>query len=138
EARGEYFKLLPQDDLLAPDCLERQVAVFDNDTPGSIGMVFGARTVIDSNGRILLRRASFGRRRRVIRSREVIRKCALRGTNLIGEPGNIMLRRTLLEKAAAFDARNPYVVDLDYWFRVLQWTDAYYDPATTSAFRVSA
>jgi hypothetical protein len=48
-----------------------------------------------------------------------------------------MLRRTLLEQVGEFDARNPYVVDLDYWFRVLQWTNAYYDPVTTSAFRIS-
>ncbi|TLY52775.1 MAG: glycosyltransferase family 2 protein [Gammaproteobacteria bacterium] len=62
EARGTYFKLMPQDDLLAPDCLARQLAVFEQDTEHRIAMAFGARDVIDAGGRKILRRATFGER----------------------------------------------------------------------------
>jgi glycosyltransferase involved in cell wall biosynthesis len=61
EARGRYFKLLPQDDLLAQECLARQVEVFERDTAQRIALVFGAREVVGTNGKKLLRRAVFGK-----------------------------------------------------------------------------
>src|SRR5512134_2699028 len=43
-ARGRYFKLLPQDDVLVADCLERQVAVLEQDDERRLALVFCART----------------------------------------------------------------------------------------------
>lgn len=54
EARGRYFKLLPQDDLIVSNCLESQVAVLEADTEESIALVFCARTIIDSLGNTIM------------------------------------------------------------------------------------
>src|SRR5690242_10061173 len=51
EARGKYFKLLPHDDLLTPNCLERQVSVLEDDASERLAFVFCARRIIDSRGR---------------------------------------------------------------------------------------
>lgn len=136
-ARGRYFKLLPQDDLLAPDCLARQIAVFEADTANALSLVFCARRIIDGRGRRLLRRGYPSRRAGRLAARHVLRRCIRRGTNLVGEPGAVLLRTALARKVGDFDASLPYVIDLDYWFRVLLHGDAYYLPENLASFRIS-
>ncbi len=136
-AQGEYFKLLPHDDLLHPRCLERQVAVLDTDRDERIALVFSAREVLGPDGRVLTRRGYPGGHERTIDGSVVMRSCVRRGTNLIGEPGAVLFRKSLADKIGAFDATNPYVIDLDYWFRLLAHGDAYFCAETLAGFRVS-
>jgi GT2 family glycosyltransferase len=60
------------------------------------------------------------------------------GSNIIGEPGNVLLRRDQVRRIGKFDGTYGYVIDLDYWFRALQLGDAYYLPVLLSTFRISA
>lgn len=136
-ARGSHFKLLPHDDLLHPRCLESQVAILDADTDEKIALVFSARNVLGPDGRILTRRSYSGGREGCITSSSVMRACVRRGTNLLGEPGAVMFRKSLADKIGTFDATNPYVIDLDYWFRLLAHGDAYFCTDTLASFRVS-
>ncbi len=136
EARGKYIKLLPQDDLLAPDCLAQQAALLDADADEHIALVFCARRVVLPDGRTLMRRR-YPARTGLLDGQAVINRCIRGGTNLIGEPGCGLYRRSLAERIGGFDAVNPYVVDLDYWFRLLRHGQAYYVDAPLSAFRVS-
>lgn len=136
-AQGKYYKLLPHDDLLAIDCLEKQVMVLEADLAEDIALVFGSRKIIDPDGRVLmtrgLPRAKTGR----INSFSMIRRAVRSGANPIGEPGNGLFRSALIEKAGLYDASYPYLVDLDYWFRILLYGDAYYSAEQTSSFRIS-
>ncbi|WP_394756016.1 glycosyltransferase family 2 protein [Rhodoferax sp.] len=136
-AHGKYFKLLPHDDLLAPDCLEKQVAVLENDPAGQIALVFGSRNIIDTEGRVLMRRGLARQATGRIESGALVKRCIRAGSNLIGEPGNGLVRHEIIKKVGTYDASHPYLVDLDYWFRVLAHGDAYYTATQTSAFRVS-
>jgi glycosyltransferase involved in cell wall biosynthesis len=138
EARGRYFKLLPHDDLLAPDCLKQQVALLEADTDEQIALVFSARTIIDAAGRCIMTRnyphCQGGR----ISSYSVLQSCLRRGTNLIGEPAGVLFRKPLADAIGGFDASIGYVVDLDYWFRLLLRGDAFYLPEKLASFRISA
>jgi glycosyltransferase involved in cell wall biosynthesis len=136
-AQGKYFKLLPHDDLLGVDCLRQQVAILEADAGRAIALVFGARSVIDPQGRTLGTRRFAGDRPARIAGIELARRCVRAGTNLIGEPGNALFRRELVEQVGRYDATYPYLVDLDYWFRILLHGDAYYDPQPSSSFRLS-
>lgn len=136
-AQGTYFKLLPHDDLLHPRCLERQVAVLEADPSERFALVFCARIVLGPDGRTLTRRGYPGRVEGTIPARKVMGSCVRRGTNLLGEPGAVLMRRSLANRVGAFDATNPYVIDLDYWFRLLAHGDAYYIDDTLASFRVS-
>lgn len=135
-ARGQYFKLLPHDDLLTPTCLAEQVAIFAADTEQHIALVFGARNIIDPAGRVIMRRGLPATRAGRIGGAQLIRRCVRAGTNLIGEPGNGLFRRSLIAAVGLYDARYAYVVDLDYWFRILLHGDAYYTNTQSSCFRV--
>lgn len=137
EARGTYFKLLPHDDVLHPACLQRQVGAFCADHEQGISLVFSAREVLGPEGQLLTRRGYPGAREGRLQAREVMGACVRRGTNLLGEPGAVLIRKSLTNKVGLFDATFPYVIDLDYWFRLLRYGDAYYCQDALAGFRVS-
>jgi glycosyltransferase involved in cell wall biosynthesis len=136
-ARGRYFKLLPQDDLLAPECLARQVAVLEADQSERLALVFCARMIIDGNARAIMARGYPSHDAGPISGPCVIRTCIRRGTNLVGEPAAVLFRTSLARRVGNFDATIGYIVDLDYWFRLLLQGDAHYLPETLASFRVS-
>lgn len=136
-AQGKYFKLLPHDDLLHPRCLERQIAVLDSDQIEGVALVFSARDVLSPGGSVLTHRGYPNGREGPIDRNVVRRACVRRGTNLLGEPGAILFRKSLADRIGVFDATNPYVIDLDYWFRLLAHGDAYYCSERLASFRVS-
>lgn len=136
-ASGKYFKLLPHDDLLAKDCLANQVAVLEKDRSGEIALVFGSRQIIDPQDRVLMTRGLGRDPAGRLDKHGLIKRCIRAGTNLIGEPGNGLFRRELIAQVGAYDASYPYLVDLDYWFRILAHGDAYYTSVQTTSFRVS-
>jgi glycosyltransferase involved in cell wall biosynthesis len=137
ESQGRYVKLLPQDDILASTCLAQQAAVLDQDDDKRIALVFCARTIIDAKGGKLMSRGFPGGRKGTIRGRQLIRRSLCLGSNLIGEPGSVLFRREFAVDAGFFDASDPYVIDLDYWFRLLLRGDGYYLPEKLVSFRIS-
>ena len=136
-ARGTYIKLLPQDDLLQPGSLAAQVAVLAGDCDERVALAFGAREIIDDGGRVLARRGLKGVPTGRIAAATLRRACVRRGTNVIGEPGAVLFRRSLAQRIGGFDGQQGYVIDLDYWLRLLAHGDAWYSDATVSAFRVA-
>jgi glycosyltransferase involved in cell wall biosynthesis len=137
EARGEFIKLLPQDDVLHPDCLRKQVEIFDNPANSSIVLTSCSRNIIDANGRILLRR-TFRNRRGRIPGLRAVRTCVRSGTNLIGEPAAVLMRSDILPRVGLFDAANFYVIDLDLWARILRYGDLFVLPEPLCSFRVAS
>lgn len=137
-ATGTYVKLLPQDDTLHAGALERQIAVLEADAERSIALVFGAREVIDARDRVIARRGLRGTRSGRVPAAALRRLCVRKGTNVIGEPGAVLFRRELAQKIGPFDAAQPYVIDLDYWLRLLAHGDGWYLEEPVSTFRVSS
>lgn len=136
-ARGRYFKLLPHDDLIAPDCLARQVAALEADPDERLALVFCARRIIDSRSRAVMTRRYPRSSGGVIPARAAVRSCIRSGANLLGEPGGVLFRTALGRRVGAFDASLRIVTDLDYWVRLLLHGDAYYLPERLASFRVS-
>jgi glycosyltransferase involved in cell wall biosynthesis len=137
EARGRYVKLLPQDDALAPDCLEKQVSALERDTNERLAFVFCARKIIDVKGRERMTRGLPAGKQGVVTARALIKSCLRNGTNVIGEPGGVLFRAATAREVGGFDATDPYLIDLDYWFRLLLKGEAYYIPERLVSFRVS-
>jgi glycosyltransferase involved in cell wall biosynthesis len=121
EARGEFIKLLPQDDVLHPDCLRKQVEIFDNPANSSVVLACCSRNRL---GRIQGLRAVC----------ESVRS----GTNLIGEPGAVLMKADILPRAGLFSAADFYVIDLDLWARILLYGDLFVLPEPLCSFRVAS
>ena len=136
EAQGSYIKILPQDDLLHPGCLQSQVEAFERDEKGALALVYCARQIIGPSGRVHMRRSA-GRSTQISTGAEIARRTARLGTNPIGEPGAVLFRRSAARAAGAFNGEHPFVIDIDYWLRLLRFGDALYMPDALASFRLS-
>ena len=137
-ARGRFIKILPHDDTLERHCLKDQVEILLADQMERLSLVFCARNIVSKEGKVLAKRHLRGVGTGEIAARRLIRLCVRRGTNLIGEPGAVMFRASAACVSGNVNGTIPYVIDLDYWVRLLDHGDAYYIDSPLSSFRVSA
>lgn len=134
-ARGRYIKVLPGDDTLYPECLERQMAVLEDARNRDVVLAYCARDIIDSTGRKVMRAKFPGHGR--IKAASLVRRTVRHGTNIIGEPGAVLFRADAARRTGGFDASLGFVTDLDYWLRLLQLGDAWAIGAALCTFRLS-
>lgn len=132
EARGRYVKFVFGDDCLAaPDALARWCELLDRHPEASLAA--SARLIID--GRSALTGVwDDWREPGEHAGPRVIARCLAADKNLIGEPTAVMFRRA--SAARGFDPRLRQIVDLEYWFHLLQHGSFVYEPTPLCAFRV--
>lgn len=135
-ASAPYVKLLPQDDIVYPGNLEAQVAVMQARPATSFVAV--RRDVIGADGTVLLKDRGLsnlcGDVDLVSGSRRIVRS----GGNQFGEGAGVLFRKDAATSVGSFDGSSGYVIDVDYWLRLLRWGPAYGLCETLAAFRVSA
>jgi glycosyltransferase involved in cell wall biosynthesis len=129
---GDAVKVLPADDLLSPECIERQVAILEQH-PG-VGFVAAQKNIIGTTGQ----RRPYGARlpegpfyRRTLHDRMMRSPM-----NFLGEPGAMLIRRTSIDQVGGFDPSFSYYPDLDYWVRLLAVADGYYLHGADYFYRV--
>ncbi|OFZ36033.1 MAG: hypothetical protein A2504_03245 [Bdellovibrionales bacterium RIFOXYD12_FULL_39_22] len=137
EIRGKYYKLLPADDLLLPDCIEKQVAILENPKFNNISLVCGHRDIIGPTGKTILKLKN-PLAKGTNSARTALKKCIYRGTNIFGEPGNIMIRSELITKTHGYTDKYNFVIDLDFYLQILKYGDCYNIPETIGQFRISS
>lgn len=133
-ATGEYIKLLCQDDLLLPRCLEAQVDALESNP--SATFAWSARDVISPRGRRLLRSRGYHPDRPVVSMSAVVRDIVRSGTNPFGEPCAVLMRTDAVRSTEGFRGR--YTIDLDMWLQLLRRGPAVHVPGTHSQFRISS
>lgn len=134
EARGEFIKVLCNDDFIEPECLQTQVDALRRN-PGA-ALVCCARTIVDGDGRRIMVRAYPGAGG-LKNGRRVVSKCVRWGTNLIGEPPAVLFRSDAARRAGRFNSAQGYMIDLDFWTRLLLEGDLFVQKEALSAFRVA-
>ncbi|MDA8306512.1 MAG: glycosyltransferase [Deltaproteobacteria bacterium] len=131
EAEGEYVKYLFADDLLCSvDAVRLMVEALDEDP--QVSLVASARQIIDSEGRpieILTHFPDSGR----IDGRRVINRCLRCQKNLVGEPTAVMFRKRLCPEG--FNPKFRQIVDMEFWFRLLEAGGFAYINRPLAAFR---
>lgn len=135
-ANGRYVKLLCHDDLLYPACLEEELRAFQMVGNEDVQLVTCKRDFIDAGGRKLFASGSFGNQRIKLDGMEAIRKIARTGTNLIGEPSAVLFRASEFAQTTGFDENHSYLIDLDFWCRLLLKGSLYFVPEALCAFRI--
>ncbi len=136
KARGTFIKVLCGDDLLYPECLEKQVGLLLRPENASLALTATSRTTLTPAGKQVFSR-SFFRKDKRLPGIAAIRESIRRGTNIFGEPGAVLFKRELLEKTGLFDGSIPYLIDLDMWIRLLRYGDALILAEPLFGFRVS-
>lgn len=136
EAGGEFLKLVCGDDVISPECVERQVAQLRRH-PNAV-LVACRRDLIDADDRVLVRARGLGRLRGVVPGREAVRAVVRAGTNLLGEPMCVTMRTEVVRRCGGWSARDPYLIDQDLYLRVLRHGDLVAQPEPLAAFRISS
>jgi glycosyltransferase involved in cell wall biosynthesis len=137
-ARGVYVKLLCADDLLEPSCVERQLDAFSGVNGDRVALVGARRLVIDQHGDHVLERGFRPRLQGHVKPVRAARMVARSGSNPIGEPAAVLFRRADAVAVGLFREDAGYVIDLDFWLRLLLRGDLYVVDEVLAKFRVSA
>jgi glycosyltransferase involved in cell wall biosynthesis len=117
-ATGELVKLVCGDDLLYPGALSAQVRAFD-ENPDAV-LVASRRDILDARGEPLIRRRGLRGLTGLVDGGRAIRESVRAGTNLLGEPACVMVRRAVLQEAGGWDADAAYLIDQSSYARVLE------------------
>jgi glycosyltransferase involved in cell wall biosynthesis len=135
QATGTYVKLLCGDDLISPTCVERQVAALGAHPSAVLAAV--RRDLIDVADRPLLRGRGLGPLVGPVPGDQAIRTLVRAGTNLLGEPGCVLVRRDALTKSNGWLATYPYLIDQFTYMTLLTTGDMVGVDDTLASFRVS-
>lgn len=135
EARGELLKLVCGDDLIAPDALSRQVAALDAH-PSAV-LVACKRDLVDAKGKVVIAARGLGRLDGLVPGRDAVRAAVVAGTNLFGEPGCVLFRRSLLA-TGGWDNRYPYLIDQASYTAILLQGDMVALRSSLASFRINA
>ena len=68
--------------------------------------------------------------------KDSIKNIFLNGTNTIGEPGAVLFRTSAAKKIGSFSSDNQYTIDIDFWIRLLEVGDRFFQKETFYSFRV--
>lgn len=135
-ASGDFVLLLPQDDVLDPDALERRYEAI-NTHPGPVGVLAGYR-LIDAGGRrfgpTMGGVGGTGHLRRV-EVAELVESSARAGGNVAGPPVALLARRTAV-RSVRFRAEAGFAIDLDLVIRLASVGDIIALPHADCCFRV--
>ena len=134
--RGQYVKVMGQDDVLYPQCLEMEMRTFTKYSDSAPVFVFSNRDIILESG-FKLKRSNLFRRTgfQSVGRNKALRSVLRSGRNTIGEPVAVTMRRETFEKTRGFEGS--YVVDLAMWFDLLEYGSAVKNHQVLSAFRIS-
>jgi len=133
-ARHDYIKYVLQDDVLvSPSAIRQMVQALDADP--MVSLVGSASYLIDGGSHRRELRNAF-RRSGVMDGRAAIMHCLARNGNLIGEPSVVMFRRE--QAGRGFDERYKQLIDLDFWFHLLEQGRFAYLAEPLCAFRQHA
>jgi glycosyltransferase involved in cell wall biosynthesis len=136
-----FVKLLCCDDAIRSDCLERQLAVFEADADGRLGIVAGQRRLIAEDGSVIRKRhglMGLKHSAATIGHRELVGAMLRTGTNPLGEPSTVMFRRSALDAAGGFDPQWRYVIDLKAYTEIAKHHQIALIREPIGVFRVSS
>lgn len=134
-ATGDLIKLVCGDDLLYPTIVAQQVAALVAE-PGAV-LAASPRDIVDANGAPVLKNRGLAGLTGVHDGTVAIRKTVTQGTNIFGEPGCVLIRRSVLEKVGWWDSRWPYLIDETSYSLVLLEGKFVGVPGSLAGFRIS-
>ncbi len=138
QARGEFTKLVCQDDLLYPHAIDVQLRDL-RDVPAAV-MAIARRDIMDARGKILFHGRGLGglpKHERSVQGEHIMRACYLQGTNVLGEPLAVLFRTALLQEAMPWDDSDPLMLDMSIYQRIAPLGEVALRRESVGAFRVS-
>ncbi len=134
-ARADLIKLICQDDLIYPRCLDTEFRAMTAPENQDVAFCFSLRDFVTPNHR-RIKGARVSKTNSIKYTKQMLLKKIVRsGGNSIGEPMAILFRKSAFVRAGEF--RGDYVIDLDMWSRLVDHGSALFIAERLSAFRIS-
>lgn len=147
-AQGAYIKFLFQDDVMAPDCIGRMVALAE--AHPTVGLVYSKRwflyetltpkltSFMSYYGDLHRYWADFSVEAGVLPGHVYLKDRQFLNSpkNKIGEPTNVLLRRCCFDTVGYFSETLEQALDSDYWYRVMTCYDVGFIDAELVGFRL--
>ena len=140
---ADAFLFLDADDLLEPNALAALATLLE--ASPDVSAAYGLARYIDAKGQPILPgiAEAFGRSRRSVAGKRLVchpvedatRFAMLAYRNSILTPGQVLLRRSALERAGLFDTALPPTADWDMWLRLTRHADMALLDTVTLAYR---
>ncbi len=129
---GEFIKLICADDVLAPDCLEKEVRALQ-ENPTAV-LAESDTKLFDLNGKP----KGFYKRYKTsgLTDGKEIARAGLFVKNYFGAPLANTFRHDILKKAGGFDPWYTYILDYDFWVKLACMGDVYIIHEPLNYFRV--
>jgi cellulose synthase/poly-beta-1,6-N-acetylglucosamine synthase-like glycosyltransferase len=135
-ARGQYVKIMGQDDLLYPAALETELMAFNSFSHHGAVITFSKRDLIAPNGNRLPRILSRGRSfKSPSHLAEILPRVVRSGRNPLGEPVCVTFEREVFQRVDGFTGT--YLIDLTTWIRVLEQGPGLFIGSPQCGFRIS-
>jgi glycosyltransferase involved in cell wall biosynthesis len=135
-ATSNFVKLMGQDDVLYPDCLELSLPAIEEDS--KIDLVVGRRDIIDGKGNVIFRGRGLNGLEGTEPGQHAFRQTILKGSNILGEPSFSIFRRSKLLDVGGFDLRWNYLIDIASYASAVGDGYLHCVDSTLGAFRVSS
>lgn len=120
KAKGDYIIDLAADDVLLPNCVEKQVSTFQNSNFSNLGIVYGNLIEIDENGSSL---RNYYTEEDHPESGDIYKMVIGRTTKICSVSS--MVKKSVFEKLGFYDEKLAYE-DLDLWIRASREFDFEY------------
>jgi len=133
-AKGQFIKILGQDDLLHPNCIENELSALLDSHKFSPSFCFSSRSIIDDSSRKILKSRGWIPNTKICSLEEVIQKIVRKGGNPIGEPVVGLIATNAIRQTHGFTGQ--YLIDLNMWFELLNIGPAVHTNQTLMSFRV--
>ena len=111
KAKGEFIIDLAADDILLPNCIEKQVTIFQNSKYENLGIVYGNLIEIDENGNFI---RNYYTEEDHPESGNIYKMVIGRTTKICSVSS--MVKKSVFEKLGYYDENLAYE-DLDLWVR---------------------
>ena len=111
---GKYIKPFAQDDLFAPEILERMLSAFQNYPEATL--VACARKIVDGDGKVKKTACEYDQTV-LLEGPAKVKEDLLKVSNGIGEPSTVMFPSSLI--GDGFDTNLYHLGDIDYWHRLI-------------------
>jgi glycosyltransferase involved in cell wall biosynthesis len=133
--RAPLVKVVCADDVLAPDCLARQVpAMYDP----RIALSAGRIDMLDEGGSVIVGNCGVRGLVGTHDGRQAVRAIVQHGGNPIGPPISGLFRRSAFDAVGGFDPARVFLMDLDLWARLLHHGRFHGHGETVAGYRISA
>ena len=117
QTSAEFVAFLDADDRWNPYKLEQQIKLFAEDTEGTLGLVYGTYTIIDTNGNV---RSDIPTVPLNSDMRGYVFEKLLPGNLILGSASNVLIRRSVFETVGPFDETLRVGEDWDMWLRIAE------------------